>query len=45
METLVTEVPAGPGVTAAADLVMELLGSGLHNALSVEEIPEGRWLG
>lgn len=43
LETLVTEVPAEYEVTAAADLVMELLGSRLHNAPSVGEIAEGRW--
>ncbi len=43
METLVTETPAEYEVQAAADLVMELLGSRLHNAPSLDEISESRW--
>lgn len=40
---LVTRVPAKYSVAAAADLVMELLGSRLRNAPSIKEISEGRW--
>ncbi len=43
LETLLVEVPAEYEVPSAADLVMEMLGSRLHNAPSVEEIAEGRW--
>jgi hypothetical protein len=43
METLVTEAPDEYEVETAADLVMELLGSRLHNAPAVDEISESRW--
>lgn len=43
LEMLVTQFPAEYKVPAAADLVMELLGSRLHNAPSMEEVSEGRW--
>lgn len=43
LETLVIEVPSGYTVPAAADLVMEMLGSRLHNAPGIEEITDGRW--
>lgn len=43
LETLVTKVPAEFDATAAADLVMELLGSRLRNAPPVDEIACGRW--
>jgi predicted nucleotidyltransferase component of viral defense system len=43
IETLVTNVPADYEVAAAADLVMELLGSRLHNAPPIREIADGRW--
>jgi len=43
LETLVSDVPAEYAVTAAADLVIELLGSRLHNGPSLEELAEGRW--
>jgi hypothetical protein len=39
----VTRIPGEYEIPAAADLVMELFGSGLHNAPSKEEISEGRW--
>lgn len=43
LETLVTEIPAGYEVAAAADMVMEHLGSRLHNAPELDEIAAGRW--
>jgi predicted nucleotidyltransferase component of viral defense system len=43
LETLVTVLPAEYDVTAAADLVMEELGSRLHNAPPADEIAGGRW--
>jgi Nucleotidyl transferase AbiEii toxin, Type IV TA system len=43
IETLLVEVPVDYDVPGAADLVMEMLGSRLHNAPSAEEIAGGRW--
>ena len=43
LETLVTELPVEYDVTAAADMVMEELGSRLHNAPLTDEIAGGRW--
>ena len=43
LETLVTEVPAGYEIASAADMVMEHLGSRLHNAPELDEIAAGRW--
>lgn len=40
---LVTEPPSGYELTAAADLVMERLGSRLPKAPALEEIESGRW--
>lgn len=43
LATLVVEVPPEYEVPSAADMVMELLGSHLHNAVPMEEIATGRW--
>jgi predicted nucleotidyltransferase component of viral defense system len=43
LETLVTEIPTGYEVASAADMVMEHLGSRLHNAPELDEIAAGRW--
>jgi predicted nucleotidyltransferase component of viral defense system len=43
LETLVTEMPAEYEVAGAADMVMELLGSRLHNAPSIDDISDGSW--
>jgi predicted nucleotidyltransferase component of viral defense system len=43
LETLVAGLPPEYDLAAAADVVMELLGSRLHNAPSADEIVDGRW--
>lgn len=43
LETLIIDLPQDYGVTVAADLVMEQLGSRLHNAPGADEIADGRW--
>lgn len=43
LAVLVTDVPDDYDVVRAADVVMEVLGSRLHNSPPVEEIVGGRW--
>lgn len=43
LETLVAQVPDGYAAEAAADLVMERLGSKVRNAPPLSEIAGGRW--